>query len=240
MPWSRVRSLVPAGNRIPTRMPSKPSLHRLSYRDSHYARIYVQACFPHKAYIRLLLLYCLSENRISIYCNNLEINYNCKFTSGNWWRRYPIILLEWKQRHRDEKRGCREIYMRVFLIRKRQVTSILICAVVICSVYVLLGGSAPHSNETEADTVVVGRERGWCVGVSSVFDVKFPEAPQLHICSHTAPILDCLGELHMKIPFCDSIPMLITTILSWVNVICYEDHSLHSLKLIIMLIVLHL
>lgn len=134
-------------------MPSSPLLYRLSYRDSQYTHIYVQVCFPHKAHIRLRLLYCLSENRTSIYCNNSEIYYNCKFTS---WRRCSIILLGWMQRRRDEKRGWREIYMRVFLIRKRQETAILTRAVVICSVYVLLWGSAPHLNETKAGTVVLG------------------------------------------------------------------------------------
>lgn len=131
-------------------MPRSPSLYRQSYRDSQYTCICVR--FLHKAHIRLKLLYCLSGNRTSIYCNNSEIYYNCKFTSGNWWRRYSMILLERMQWRLDEERGggWREIYMRLFLIRKRQVTAILTCAVVICSVYVLLWGSAPHLNKTKA------------------------------------------------------------------------------------------
>jgi hypothetical protein len=168
------------------------------------------------------------KNRISIYCNNLEIYYNCKFTSWNWWRRHSMILLEWMERRRDE--GCRGVYMRVFLIQRRQVTAILTCAVVICSVYVLLGGPA------KADTAVLGGARGWCLQPLMWSSLRRRNCTL----AHYSPILDCLLELHVKIRVCDSIPTLITTSLSWVNVICYEYHSLHSLKLILMFIFLHL
>jgi hypothetical protein len=177
----------------------------------------------------------LSENRISMYCNNVDIYYNCKFTSGNWWRRYSIILLGRMQRHGDEKRRCREMYMRVFLIRKRQVTAMLTCPVVICSLCVLLWGPAPHLNNTKTGTAVLGGVRGvfslWC---------EIPCGGATARLFTYSAILNYLPELYVKIPFCDSIPLWIITILRWVNVISYKYDGLDSLKLILIFIVLHL